>query len=554
MRLLRAKQLRWNSTTGTVASTLRTPFTKPSCPVSSHSSCEHTPSETHTSAVLSSFQIASKDEHISEKDTTEAAKPFEAIPGPFQFPFVGNFPQMVANGLQRDRYQVSVDMYKKYGPIYKMTIGNYHIVYVHEPRDYEKVFRAEGRNPLASVLYLWPFHEYNKQRGYGDSNLLGLKGEEWRKIRIPMQEQIFSVTASQAYADLLVPIVEDSVKLVDSFRGKLDQLMPRVTFEMIGAVLFNKRLGSLQSIAQNEKQAASERFINSVLSLMASSERMINIPIASIARFLYWDKFKEAMDIMYEEGDKYIALVEDELTKDPQSDEFKRASLSYVGKNLLSSTLTAEQLRSNIITFLFAGVDTTASSIRWLLVNLAQNPEIQEKLYEEFATHLKGRTITSKDLESMEFPYFRATLKESFRLTPTTGGVLRWLEKDIVIQGYNIKQGAAITYAPAPILRDESRLENARTFVPERWLAGVQAAKTKEDGLNTTFAHVQFGFGPRQCLGAKLANIEIMMFFSRLMQDYRIELDPPTQTWGVSSAMTTVPDPMPTLKFIRRNL
>eukprot|EP00475_Leptophrys_vorax_P007209 TRINITY_DN1456_c0_g1_i2.p1 TRINITY_DN1456_c0_g1~~TRINITY_DN1456_c0_g1_i2.p1 ORF type:complete len:517 (+),score=97.44 TRINITY_DN1456_c0_g1_i2:113-1663(+) len=486
----------------------------------------------------------------SSSSSSSVTKGIDDMPGPYVFPLIGNLPQMIRDNIVlREGLNRSLVQMKEYGTLWKFKIGSFYMVCVFDPNDYEKVFRAEGRNPHSSVLFLWPFIEYTKQIGYGDSNLLGLQGDAWRKIRIPMQQEILSVSASRSYANILAPIVEEAVSKLPTFRNDLEDFSSRITFEMISTVLFNRRIGSL-NVTKEGAQTQAEKFISNTMDAMKYCSRMVRMPMKPFARLIYWNRFKSCMDVIYEEGEKYVALLENDLTMDSGSDDFKRSAASYAGKNLLSGNLTSEQIRSNLVTFLFAGVDTTASAMRWLLINLAQNPEVQEKLYQEFSSKLNGKTIDTDDLEKLEFPYFRATFKESLRMTPTAGGISRLSEKDIVLQDYHIPKGTLFQYVPFPVLHDRTRLEDPHKFVPERWLS--KPSGSRNDGVYSIFAHVNFGFGPRSCLGAKLASIELLLFFSRLVQDFKVELDPPGQKWNYRSTLTNNPYPMPKLKFIAR--
>jgi cytochrome P450 len=475
-------------------------------------------------------------------------KSLDEIPGPYVYPLVYNIPQYLHEATNKEKLmEIYSEMSKKYGMIWKYKLAsNVYLVNFHEPRDYEKVFRAEGKNPNSSILVLWPFKEYFDKIGASDSNLLTARGENWRAVRIPMQKEIFSVHASRSYADLLVPIVEDAVRKMTADGSNASGLYNKFTMETMGAVLFNKRLGNLDD-------TPNLRFLDAVQNVLYYCEKLISTPSQSLGKMMFWKKFEENMNTVYDEGDRYVHALEEALKSDSESDEFKLAAQSYSGKNLLTQNLTPSQIRGNLITFLFAGVDTTSVSLKWLLINLARNSEVQEKLYQEFSTKLEGRTLSTNDLDSSEFPYFRATLKESFRVTPTFGGLIRFLDDDFELNGYLIPKNTLLSYTPYPVLQDPNRLENPKLFQPERWLADTDSdAKDKSDGVYSVYAQVQFGFGPRSCLGAKLATIQLMMFCSRLLQDYRFELDPPNQKWNEVRNLTCYPDPMPTFRFVPR--
>lgn len=88
-----------------------------------------------------------------------------------------------------------------------------------------------------------------------------------------------------------------------------------------------------------------------------------------------------------------------------------------------------------------------------LLYNLTQNPEQQKKLTEEvFRLLPEINSPMSKDVLENS-PYFRATLKESLRVTPLVVGTMRAAGQDLVISGYKIPKGVSQTHiCPIPIL------------------------------------------------------------------------------------------------------
>ena len=61
------------------------------------------------------------------------------------------------------------------------------------------------------------------------------------------------------------------------------------------------------------------------------------------------------------------------------------------------SSLSDEDLRAEVDTFMFGGHDTTASGLSWVLYNLAKHPEYQERCRQEVQELLKDRE--SKEIE-----------------------------------------------------------------------------------------------------------------------------------------------------------
>uniref|UniRef100_A0A336MFU2 CSON000502 protein n=1 Tax=Culicoides sonorensis TaxID=179676 RepID=A0A336MFU2_CULSO len=111
---------------------------------------------------------------------------------------------------------------------------------------------------------------------------------------------------------------------------------------------------------------------------------------------------------------------------------------------LLDSTidgakLSNEDIREETDNFMFAGHDTTTSAINFLLYNLAKNPEIQQKVYEEIVEVLGSDPLKPFSVNDLSnFKYFELVLKESLRLYSPVPIIGRYLREDVEISK-NIK-------------------------------------------------------------------------------------------------------------------
>lgn len=204
-----------------------------------------------------------------------------------------------------------------------------------------------------------------------------------------------------------------------------------------------------------------------------------------------------------------------------------KSSDCYVRRAYKRGMLSRDEL-SNELTFLFfAGVDTTSNYISWLLYHLAVHQEKQQKLYEELRTVLNGGDYSGE--ASKNLPYLRACYRETHRIQPllpyTTS---RFHEKELAVGGYRIPAGVRLTFNLMAVQHDPRYCEQPGEYLPERWLDGaVEKRKgTEAELLDHRLLATPFSFGPRMCLGSRLAETEILALVSRLVQDYEISLAP----------------------------
>merc|ERR1711922_23827 len=162
---------------------------------------------------------------------------------------------------------------------------------------------------------------------------------------------------------------------------------------------------------------------------------------------------------------------------------------------------------------LFGGVDTTSNTMSTFLFNIANNPQAQEKIYEEIQQVMgDDGKITTKKITSMR--YLPACLKESLRLAPGTAGVERDCPDNLVIRGYQVPKGTNVMVAQQTFSRLFPR---PKEFLPERWLRGTDLSQQIP-----SYGYLPFGHGRRKCIGNRIATMNMQILLIKLLQSYKI--------------------------------
>lgn len=171
--------------------------------------------------------------------------------------------------------------------------------------------------------------------------------------------------------------------------------------------------------------------------------------------------------------------------------------------------MSDEQLRDEAMTLIFAGHETTAHALTWTWYLLAKNPDKVAKMREELARVLQGRNADVEDLP--ELPYLEMVVKESLRLLPSVWAYARQAQRDLVIEGYEIKKGQTITISHIAMGRNAVYYDNPEEFRPERWTREFERSLPRG-------AYTPFAGGPRVCLGKQFAMMEMRMILATLIQ------------------------------------
>lgn len=161
-----------------------------------------------------------------------------------------------------------------------------------------------------------------------------------------------------------------------------------------------------------------------------------------------------------------------------------------------------------MITFPFQ----TSNTVLTLLYFLAKNPDKQVLLRQEILEKLptKDTEFTGEAMKNM--PYLRACMKEAQRLEPVIVGGLRKPDRDVVLGGYQVPEQYQVVLAQSIKSSLHQYYARSDEFLPERFL---KSDKSQELKTQQPFAFLPFGFGPRMCIGKRLAELEIETVVAR---------------------------------------
>ncbi|KAF3819781.1 hypothetical protein GH733_015290 [Mirounga leonina] len=188
------------------------------------------------------------------------------------------------------------------------------------------------------------------------------------------------------------------------------------------------------------------------------------------------------------------------------------ASMRCQNRGNATSSFHEENLIYSTLDLFFAGTETTSTTLRWGLLYLALNPEIQEKVHAEIDRVIGWSQLPSiATRESM--PYTNAVIHEVQRMGNIIPlNVPREVTGDTMLAGYYLPKGTMILTNLTALHRDPAEWATPDTFNPEHFLENGQFKKKE------TF--LPFSVGKRVCLGEQLAKSELFIFFTSLVQKF----------------------------------
>lgn len=178
------------------------------------------------------------------------------------------------------------------------------------------------------------------------------------------------------------------------------------------------------------------------------------------------------------------------------------------------------EVRSNILTFLSAGHETTANALAWSAFLLSQSPSWHARVRQEADRELSG----GPDGLLERLVATRAVVDEALRLYPPIAALSRMSERADVLCGRRIKPHTLIVIAPYVLHRHRQLWDRPDVFDPSRFL---EPAKT----TIPRFAYLPFGAGPRICIGSFFALQEATIVLAALVRRFDMQLLPGARVW-----------------------
>ncbi len=179
-------------------------------------------------------------------------------------------------------------------------------------------------------------------------------------------------------------------------------------------------------------------------------------------------------------------------------------------------SLTDSQVLDHVLTLLFAGHDTTTSTVSFLVYELARHPEWADRLAAELADVCGERAPGAEDLFG-GLPLLTQAIDETLRLYPPAWMGPRRTVRDFEFAGVEVPAGIHATYSSWVTHRLPDVFEQPNEFRPERFAS-------EERGRWPRGAYVPFGMGPRVCIGKRFGYTEVHAIAAALIRRFSFEL------------------------------
>ena len=180
----------------------------------------------------------------------------------------------------------------------------------------------------------------------------------------------------------------------------------------------------------------------------------------------------------------------------------------------LEGNIDKPGILDEVNTFMFEGYDTVSAALAWTLYSIGRHKKVQQKVYEEVKSSEKRDLSCVEKLKQMK--YVECVIKESLRIHPSVPLIMRQCDQRFEFGKFHIPKNTEVAVHILHLHRDNNIWCDAAKFQPERFL------ETSSPERNP-FAYLPFSAGHRNCIGQKLALMELKLFIFYVINNFEIE-------------------------------
>uniref|UniRef100_A0A2K5V274 Cytochrome P450 n=1 Tax=Macaca fascicularis TaxID=9541 RepID=A0A2K5V274_MACFA len=400
-------------------------------------------------------------------------------PGPTPLPFIGNYLQLNTEQMYNSIMKIS----ERYGPVFTIHLGPRRVVVLcgYDAVKEALVDQAEefsGRGEQAT--FNWVF------KGYGVAFSNGERAKQLRRFSIATLRD-FGV----GKRGIEERIQEEADFLIKALRGthgaNIDPtfFLSRTVCNVISSIVFGDRFDyeDKEFLSLLRMMLGSFQFTSTSMGQVTGCSPAPDAPTAT------WSLFPPFI-----------------WTKERARGEEKNPNTEFYMQNLLMTALN----------LFIAGTETVSTTLRYGFLLLMKHPEVEAKVHEEI-DRVIGKNRQPKFEDRVKMPYMEAVIHEIQRF----GNVIpmslaRRVNKDTKFRDFFLPKGTEVFPMLGSVLKDPKFFSNPQDFNPQHFLDEKGQFKKSD-------AFVPFSIGKRNCFGEGLARMELFLFFTTIMQNFRFK-------------------------------
>jgi cytochrome P450 len=415
------------------------------------------------------------------------------IPGPSPTPIFGARGNMFC--FFSDPVGYMCRLRRRYGEIAAFVKGSRGMVFAFGPAYNQLLLSNPGQFHVTGITVPGPPNSAQRRLGFG---LLSMNADQHREHR-RMLSPPFHARAIGTYRDSIVSITQELLEEWQTRqRLNLAVEMKKYTLRVASKVLF----GIDHEAEAQELGGMMARWLdmNSSLSVRLW---LVDRPGTPYRRML---RFAEILE------KRLLKLLDRQRVFAAQGQDV--LSILIQAHEQEGTTITDAELIGHANILFNAAHETTSNALTWTLFLLSQHPEIASDLLDELTSVLHGTAPTTEQFPKLVL--LERVIKESLRILPPAVYNARRTTEAFALGPYEMPAGSTIAFSHYVTHHSPDLFPDPEKFRPERWVAAQP----------TPYEYLPFSAGPRICLGASFAMMELKIALAMMLQRYRLDLVP----------------------------
>lgn len=499
---------------------------------------------------------------IAERLEAGKVKPFNTIPGPKSFSFLGTKPlfwKIVGKYDRNQHMDTYFKFYKEFGQIVREDVHPKHpLVHIYNPADMQTMFIYEGTYPQRYSHMVLEKYRLEKPEVYASGGILPSNGPAWYALRKKFQKSLQDYKEVEKYVGRVEQITDEflDARMRPGIIEDCSQEIARLFMELTSLVAFDERFYAF-SDAELHPESRSSRLMRSAsiinCCIMQTNQNHILwrlFPQLSRA----WRKLVVAHafveEVALEQIAKKMAYIKEIDATKPEN----RAPTSILESYLRLKDTDIRDITGMIVDLLLGGSDTITSSMSYMLHNLSRHPEVQDKVYDESLRIQPDHDGKLPHDVAQKATYTSQVIRESLRINPVAIGIGRVLPVDVVMSGYHIPKFTHIVSQNQVACQLPQYFDEPLAFRPERWEKRryIRSEEhTHEQLVSEKCLSIPFSHGSRVCIAKKVAELDMIVLLLKLCRRYKMEWVGAPKV-GMRTVLVHQPDTPIRIKFTER--
>uniref|UniRef100_A0AAQ6ANH0 unspecific monooxygenase n=1 Tax=Amphiprion ocellaris TaxID=80972 RepID=A0AAQ6ANH0_AMPOC len=406
------------------------------------------------------------------------------IKGPRPLPFIGTFLEY-----RQGIHNFDTKCFEKYGKMWGLYDGR------------QPLLAIMDTAMIKTILVKECYSVFTNRRDFGLNGPLRdavsvVEDEEWKRIRSVLSPSFTSGRLKEMYAIML----KHSSNLIKNLEKKAEADAVVEVKEVFGPYSMDVVTSTAFSVDIDSINHPTDPFVANIKRMVKFN--MLNPLLVLVVLFPFLLPLLEKMDVSFFPSEvlKFFYSFLKTIKSDRNKNDHKFVFCVH------------NEILAQAMIFIFAGYETSSSTLSFVAYNLATNPHIQKTLQKEIDETFPEKVRPNYD-GLMQMEYLDMVVNESMRLYPIATRLERVSKTSVEVNGVTVPKGTTIMIPVYTLHRDPSLWPEPEAFKPERF------SKENKDNIDP-YAFLPFGAGPRNCIGMRFAQLMMKLALVEILQNF----------------------------------